>query len=1454
MKPLFELDEGCHGHGPVQSCWQHDGSYLASCGLNGLVQIYDRHGQQHDELRLPSKARVLSIDWDRDGELLAILQEKATSVSLYSVHKRKLTSLEANLKIPQFLAWSRLGPQLVIGTGNGSVVMYRKDTLRQESLVGKHSGPIVSGVWSAHENLFALAGEDKTISISTADGTTEAQFSLRGIPGRIAFAPPQGVKDSLGPVASSESKQRDGAAGSSAWTLCASVKSEMLVLYSMHGTPAELPFAQRYGKLVAFEWLSNRIIVAGFTTGQVVAVRVDTGMFGEEIFSSRLHRTSLTNLVVSRTLQRIASCGDSSVHVIDTESWRENTEEKINLENEEGNLARMSWTLDGQILTVATKTGRLYNFLTKMPMVNDSYGVNVAYLSSLREIAIVDALDAQRGVRSSPIRVPTSVEPAFVALGGEHVVVGMNNRAWFYRFQNNEDPNQTDVLVNEVEYLASVDKICLNDQFSAALCGGRIHLQPIEASNEVENQVFPAPECGEATCMAMTPSFLIYATTDGTLQFFSLADGQAIAPSELRHAHPIRAIYPNAAGTRIVFIDQTGSGFLYNPIDSQVCEVPDLNADTVRIIWDGLDPFVFVASTSHELSTYTYSPLTINGPEVTKVGPLEVQESGDVITEPLSTQLPSGFVALTSFAGIVTCQMPNAQLNRVMLGSHEALHSMEHTSESNRAKFEQSLALRKLQEAWHMALLLESRPMWLALSGRAMEEMNIDMAIRVWRQLGDAGMVMALERIKFVEDKHLLAGHIAALFGDYSQAQELYLLSSAPNTALVMRKDLMHWEQALKIAETVAPHEIPHISVEYAKQLEFKGEYRQALQVFESAMQGLLASPETQDADDAEEMYGSNPALDGDAREEDSGEAAAATKKKLCAAGIARMTLRAGNIPKGVALALDLDDPVVSRECAEILVASKQFPDAATLFEKAGEFEEAASIYIKAKNYSAAQPLLDQVTAPRLHLQLAKAKEAEKDFRTAAEEYEKGKDIDSVIRLSLEHLRQPEKAFTLVRKHQTPVGAELAARYCQSVNDFQGAIEFLLMAKRAEDAFELATAHDTMEVFESALGGDGTPEQYSSIAKYYETKQQWSKAAEFYGVCGQHHKALKLYLQCNELERATEVVGRARSDMLTHALIDYLMGETNGVVQDPVHIFRLYMALGNYPQAARTAMVIAHQERENGNYKSAHKTLYETYRELEARGIRVPQSLRSAFLLLHSYLLVKKRIKVDDHAGAARLLVRVAKSISKFPAHTVPILTSAVIECHRGGLKKTAFEYASRLMQPEHRAELAGNYRTRIEAIVRRRGRSELADAEQGRSECPYTSEMIPDYDLTCPRTKNHIPFCVVTGRHMVADDWCVCPVSKMPALYSEYVKYLESVKTPEERVDPVCGEPVSVVELRRLENPKSYLDMFSSSLGEEDDDEEDDDTEEDNANDIQGRLSKASRASGNDMGGDGEE
>lgn len=44
-------------------------------------------------------------------------------------------------------------------------------------------------------------------------------------------------------------------------------------------------------------------------------------------------------------------------------------------------------------------------------------------------------------------------------------------------------------------------------------------------------------------------------------------------------------------------------------------------------------------------------------------------------------------------------------------------------------------------------------------------------------------------------------------------------------------------------------------------------------------------------------------------------------------------------------------------------------------------------------------------------------------------------------------------------------GAEMVSKYCQDSGDWKGAIEFLLMAKRTGNAFNLAKSHGQMDLF-----------------------------------------------------------------------------------------------------------------------------------------------------------------------------------------------------------------------------------------------------------------------------------------------------------------------------------------------------------------------------------------------------
>ena len=116
------------------------------------------------------------------------------------------------------------------------------------------------------------------------------------------------------------------------------------------------------------------------------------------------------------------------------------------------------------------------------------------------------------------------------------------------------------------------------------------------------------------------------------------------------------------------------------------------------------------------------------------------------------------------------------------------------------------------------------------------------------------------------------------------------------------------------------------------------------------------------------------------------------------------------------------------------------------------------------------------------------------------------------------------------------------------------------------------------------------------------------------------------------------------------------------------------------------------QKRQTSIFHFDHSTivgrefLFQMSKDLRVRGIRLPSEMSSSLLLLHSYLLIRPTLSVrNDHMTAARLLTRVAKSISKFPKHIVQLLTKTVIECNKVGLQRSAFDYAALLMRPEYR-------------------------------------------------------------------------------------------------------------------------------------------------------------------------
>lgn len=450
--------------------------------------------------------------------------------------------------------------------------------------------------------------------------------------------------------------------------------------------------------------------------------------------------------------------------------------------------------------------------------------------------------------------------------------------------------------------------------------------------------------------------------------------------------------------------------------------------------------------------------------------------------------------------------------------------------------------------------------------------------------------------------------------------------------------------------------------------------------------------------------------------------------------------------------------------------------------------------------------LLAQVSSPKIHLQYAKAKEADGKFKEAAMAYEGARDWDNVIRILLEHLNNPEEAVRIVRETQSIDGAKMVARFFLNLSDYGSAIQFLVLSHCSDEAFQLAQQHGQMEVYADIIGPEATAEDYQSIALHFEGEKQHLLAGNFFQKCGQFSRALKHFLKCSNtedslaIEKAIETVGEAKDDALTNQLIDYLMGESDGMPKDAKYLFRLYMALKQYREAARTAIIIAREEQSAGNYRNGHDVLFSMYTELLTQKIKIPSEMATNLMILHSYILVKIHVKRGNHLKGARMLIRVSSNISKFPSHIVPILTSAVIECHRAGLKNSAFSFAAMLMRPEYRNKIDLKYKKKIEAMVRHPDTSEL---EEDSTPCPFCGFQLPECELLCPGCKNNLPYCIATGRHMVKEDWSVCPHCDFPALYSQFIQLLET-----ESVCPMCLESLSVNQVRRISDCSSYLQL----------------------------------------------
>uniref|UniRef100_A0A669F1B2 Uncharacterized protein n=1 Tax=Oreochromis niloticus TaxID=8128 RepID=A0A669F1B2_ORENI len=371
-----------------------------------------------------------------------LIAAKSSSIFLWDASVSKTSQIDSGMRDQMsFVLWSKTSPLLAVGTVKGNLLIYNQQTSRKIPVLGKHSKKITCGCWSS-QNLLALGSDDNTLSISNHEGDTIRQTTVRGKPAEMYFS-----------VMKTDESSAQGE------STC-SVDKKILMLFNINdpGNQIELAFERHYGNIVSYRWYGDGYILIGFSHGYFVVISTHIREMGYELYRAHNHKDCLNSIAISTAVNKCAIL-HSSITVDPGVS-------------PPTGLDQLSWTDDGQLLALSTQRGTLHVFLTKLPILGDSYGTRLAYLTSLLEVTVCNQVDEE-----SPVTIEVEVEPTFIAVGPCHVAVGMNNRAWFYALADQEPGVY--ICLKDIEYLGTIASMCLNSDYAAALFEGKVQLHVV---------------------------------------------------------------------------------------------------------------------------------------------------------------------------------------------------------------------------------------------------------------------------------------------------------------------------------------------------------------------------------------------------------------------------------------------------------------------------------------------------------------------------------------------------------------------------------------------------------------------------------------------------------------------------------------------------------------------------------------------------------------------------------------------------------------------------------------------------------------------------------------------------------------------------------------------------------------------------------------------------------------
>ena len=171
----------------------------------------------------------------------------------------------------------------------------------------------------------------------------------------------------------------------------------------------------------------------------------------------------------------------------------------------------------------------------------------------------------------------------------------------------------------------------------------------------------------------MAGDFLIMIDMKGKMKYYLMEDNSTI--SEHQSQNQILKIFPNPNGTKCICVDNTGNGYLYNPVDDTSIFVPNFQASTKNVLWDIDNPNLFVTVDEEKMQTYLFTPLTLEGPQIIHLPEHLKLEEVDKNKEGVVTYVDKDLKPIILKSGFVYSHSRNDGIRGQYLQTHSYINS-----------------------------------------------------------------------------------------------------------------------------------------------------------------------------------------------------------------------------------------------------------------------------------------------------------------------------------------------------------------------------------------------------------------------------------------------------------------------------------------------------------------------------------------------------------------------------------------------------------------------------------------------------------------------------------------------------------------------------------------------------------------------------------------------------------